>query len=107
MFCSFVSVSVPKLYATEDMPTHCQCTLTVPRDCIRMITWRIRFYRPAEVLSSRALALDCYDTSESHSMRHLIRAASSISGSRRKLVISRDLGPDAMAFLRAQEDLEV
>ena len=38
---------------------------------------------------------------------HLIRAASSISGSRRKLVISRDLGPDAMAFLRAQENLEV
>ena len=72
----------------------------------RTITWRIRFHRPAGIVVKGDI--DCYDTSESHSMRHhLIRAASSISGSRRKLVISRDLGPDAMAFLRAQENLEV
>jgi hypothetical protein len=40
-------------------------------------------------------------------MRHLIRATSTISGSRGKLVVSRDLGPDTMALLRAREDLEV
>ncbi|KAF8271800.1 hypothetical protein EI94DRAFT_1719484 [Lactarius quietus] len=40
-------------------------------------------------------------------MRHLIRAASSISNPRRKLVVSRDLGPDTMALLRAREDLEI
>ena len=40
-------------------------------------------------------------------MRHLMRAASSVSGPYRKLLVSRDLGPDTMALLRAREDLEV
>jgi hypothetical protein len=39
-------------------------------------------------------------------MRHLIRATSTINGPR-KLVVSRDLGHDTMALLRAREDLEV
>ena len=40
-------------------------------------------------------------------MRHLIRATSTINGPRRKLVVSRDLGPETMALRRAREDIEV
>ncbi|KAH8998166.1 hypothetical protein EDB92DRAFT_1838312 [Lactarius akahatsu] len=40
-------------------------------------------------------------------MRRLIHAASKISSQRRRLLVSRDLGPDTMALLRAREDLEI
>ncbi|KAH9000846.1 hypothetical protein EDB86DRAFT_2903221 [Lactarius hatsudake] len=40
-------------------------------------------------------------------MRRLIHATSKISSQRRRLIVSRDLGPDTMALLRAREDLEI
>lgn len=41
------------------------------------------------------------------SMRRLTRAISTSRSQRRKLLVSRDLGPDTMSLLRAREDLEV
>ncbi len=40
-------------------------------------------------------------------MRRLTYVLSTSRSRRRKLVVSRDLGPDTMALLNAREDLEV
>ena len=42
-----------------------------------------------------------------HPMRRLTRTISTSRSQRRKLVVSRDLGPATMSLLRAREDLEV
>lgn len=41
------------------------------------------------------------------SMRCLTRAASTSCSQRRRLVVSRDLGPDTMSLLHARGDLDV
>ena len=56
---------------------------------------------------AKAAGLFEADCQSSHPMRLLNRAAPTISNPHRKLVVSRDLGPDTMALLRAREDLEV